>query len=274
VSDQAAVDSTAEEIGPEESPETQAEEIREEQEAMRQELVQTSPTQGDVMVPLDTEKLVSSFEEYQKLRGRLLVAEDYQSAGGNKRFVKKSGWRKIATAFGLNLEILRDQIERAEDGSPTRAAMWCRAVAPNGRFADGDGYCDVTESRFSGSSGNKSKLENDLRATATTRAMNRAISNLVGMGEVSAEEVGGSSSDSSGPKHGIPAPEDQAENMKQALDFLFNQCGVKDKTGLEIEGMIGKVEAEFDGYVPKSAAGALILLAVQVQAALAAQSTK
>jgi hypothetical protein len=73
----------------------------------------------------------------------------------------------------------------ATSTAPLRAEVWARAIAPSGRSMDGDGYCSVDEERFSGPRGNKSKLENDLRATATTRAMNRAISGLVGMGEVS-----------------------------------------------------------------------------------------
>jgi hypothetical protein len=69
-----------------------------------------------------------------------------------------------------------------------RAEVWIRAVAPNGQFGDGDGYCSADEGRFRGWKG-RQKLENDLRATATTRAKNRAIADLVGMGEVSAEEI-------------------------------------------------------------------------------------
>jgi hypothetical protein len=69
-----------------------------------------------------------------------------------------------------------------------RAEIWIRAVAPNGQFGDGDGYCSLDEGRFKSRSG-RQKLENDLRITATTRAKNRATADLVGMGEVSAEEI-------------------------------------------------------------------------------------
>src|SRR5688500_12597706 len=137
-------------------------------------LVHHVASQSDVMRPVDPEALVESFQEYVALRGKLLVEADYQDAGRGKRFVKKSGWRKIATAFGLNIELVRDQVERDESGQIIRAAVVARAIAPNGRFADGDGHCSFEEDRFSGPRGNTSKLENDLRGTAATRATNRA----------------------------------------------------------------------------------------------------
>lgn len=152
---------------------------------------------SEVIRPLDAGALVDSFNEYQQLLPRLLSNEDYQDAGRGKRFVKKSGWRKIATAFDLDVQIIRSTVDRGADGTAARAEVWARAIAPSGRSMDGDGYCDVAEERFSGARGNKSKLENDLRATATTRAMNRAISGLVGMGEVSAEEVDASGREAS-----------------------------------------------------------------------------
>jgi hypothetical protein len=69
-----------------------------------------------------------------------------------------------------------------------RAAVWVRAVAPNGQLGDGDGYSSPDEVPFQSRRG-RQKLENDLRSTATTRAKNRATADLVGMGEVSAEEL-------------------------------------------------------------------------------------
>jgi hypothetical protein len=93
-------------------------------------------------------------------------------------------------------------IDRAPDGSPLSAETVIRAVAPNGQYGDGDGYCSISE--FTGKRGNDPKLENSMRATATTRAKNRAIADLVGMGEVSAEEVtgGGNAPQEAGPPHG------------------------------------------------------------------------
>ena len=56
------------------------------------------PRTSQVIKPLDPEELVESFKAYQSLLPRILDNSDYQDAGGGKQFVKKSGWRKIATA--------------------------------------------------------------------------------------------------------------------------------------------------------------------------------
>lgn len=180
---------------------------------------------SEVIRPLDTGALVESFKAYQDLLPQLLSTEDYQDAGRGKKFVKKSGWRKIATAFDLDVQIVRSVVDRDDHGQPLRAEVWARAIAPSGRSMDGDGYCSVDEERFSGPRGNKSKLENDLRATATTRAMNRAISGLVGMGEVSAEEVDASDHDHGPPAWAAPAPD---EMKTKALDAVAVVLGERD----------------------------------------------
>lgn len=144
-----------------------------------------------VLTPIATPvEMEDAMAQYQATVNAVLDPSDWQGQPGQKgSFVKKSGWRKIAKAFGLSVEIVRSDVERDDEGEPQRAAVVARAIAPNGQAQDGDGYCSVEEKRFSGERGNKQKLENDLRATATTRAKNRAISDLVGMGEVSAEEI-------------------------------------------------------------------------------------
>lgn len=223
------------------------------------------PTSGsmEVMRPLDSEQLVESFRQYQDLRGKLLTADDYQSAGRGKSFVKKSGWRKIATAFGLSVQRVEETVDRDDEGNPTKAKAIYRAVAPNGRFMDGDGYCDVSEERFSGPRGNKSKLENDLRATAATRAKNRAISDLVGMGEVSAEEVGGAQD--SGPEWGPESTEQQANGVRNAIGYLLTALG-QSPEGAQVEAVaIMQKFGESYGYIPGAGAGAIILLAKHVQ---------
>lgn len=143
-----------------------------------------------VMMPFSATEVSDAMAAYQETVRATLDPSDWQGApGGRGAFVKKSGWRKIAKAFGLSVTRVEDGVERDPEGNPVRAWAVYRAAHPNGQSQDGDGYCSVDESRFS-RSGGRQKLENDLRATATTRAKNRAISDLVGMGEVSAEEVG------------------------------------------------------------------------------------
>lgn len=137
---------------------------------------------SEIIRPLDVDALVKNFATYQDLIPRLLTTDDYQSAGKDKRFVKKSGWLKIAAAFDLDVQILTTNVERDIAGFAQRAEVWARAIAPSGRAMDGDGYCDINEKRFSDANG-RQRLDHDLRTTATTRAMNRAISGLIGMGD-------------------------------------------------------------------------------------------
>jgi len=155
--------------------------------AVTQAIVPTQPTA--VLRPLVTPDEASEMMgEYQRMVRAVLDDSDYQQAERGKRFVKKSGWRKLAKAYGVSVTIQSIDVERDTDGHATRATVVVRAAAPTGQISDGDGYCSADESRFQRSGGRK-KLENDLRATATTRAKNRAISDLIGMGEVSAEEA-------------------------------------------------------------------------------------
>ena len=205
----------------------------------------------EVLHPLNVEEQTAAMAEHQAMLRGVLDDSDYQEAGGGKRFVKKSGWRKIATAYSLSLEVVpgTDKVDRAEDGSVARASVWVRATAPNGRHAEGDGYCDVAEERFSGARGNKSKLENDLRGTASTRATNRAISNLVGMGDVSAEEMDAPKRGSEHHPHGEPASEDLARRFVGALHYLVGQE--------EGDRIATAIDADCGGYLPRKVARAI-----------------
>lgn len=220
------------------------------------------PPSREVLMPLETESVIAGMEAYQAMLPRLLNADDYQDAGGGRKFVKKSGWRKIARAFNLSTEIIRVNIERAPDGSPERAEAIVRAIAPNGQTSDGDGYCDATESRFEKPKG-RAKLENDLRTTATTRAKNRAISDLVGMGAVSAEEVEGGAGD--GPAFGPAATEEKQAAMHRALAFLLDLGeGPNDHLATQAFNAIGM---HFD-YIPDAASRAIRLVAVTLKSAI------
>lgn len=234
---------------------------------------------SEVIRPLNAEDLVASFSEYQALLPKLLNDSDYQSTGTDKdgnprRFVKKSGWRKIATAFDLDVQILRSHVDRDESGQPTRAEVWARAVAPSGRSMDGDGYCSVEEERF-GKPGEadwkiakaRAKLENDLRGTATTRAMNRAISGLVGMGDVSAEEISAGGHEA-GPAWTAEATPQRKQLAEDALTFLIAGPFGTDDTGARVLAAAGLAQVqEALGVLPEGIAVALSRIARVVQEA-------
>ena len=129
---------------------------------------------------------VDAWNDYQKLCQALLTDEDYQGIQ-NKRFKKKSAWRKLGNVFGISVVPTDKTLLRADPNDPTTPVVFAeftvQATAPNGRTMGGWGACSIHEDR------NFSKPDHDIPATAMTRAVNRAISDLVGAGEVSAEEV-------------------------------------------------------------------------------------
>lgn len=135
---------------------------------------------GIVMPAISPKGFIEAWKEYQSLKKELTEESDVQLIQG-KEFLKKSYWRKIATAFNLSVEITDEKTETIGENNLVYHFTQ-KATAPNGRFAYGTGSCDRME---------KGKINtiHNTRGTAETRAFNRAVSNLVGGGEVSAEEV-------------------------------------------------------------------------------------
>jgi len=119
-------------------------------------------------------------KQYQELKAKIVEPEDIQLIQG-KKFLKKSYWRRIAKFFGVSLSLDKEWKEPNEDGTTTFYAT-ITALAPNGQSCVGDGACNTGEKGLE-------KTDHNSRAIAMTRAKNRAISDLVGGGEVSAEEV-------------------------------------------------------------------------------------
>lgn len=223
--------------------------------------VQGPQNPPSAIVPLAAEDVVRGMTAYQELLPQLLTDSDYQTAERGKKFVKKSGWRKIARAFGLSVEIRSQHVERDEEGMPLRANVVARAVhAPSGQFSDGDGGCSTAESRFGKPQG-RQKLENDLLATATTRAKNRAISDLVGMGDVSAEEIdGGGGGAPPMPPYGPEASRGARQTCGNALTYLFD--GDREAA----RGEIAKIEEAHGGYLPVSVVSGISTAAAIVKA--------
>ena len=122
---------------------------------------------------------VNAWKAYQEMKAALATDEDKQVIQG-RTFLKKSYWRKVERFYSLNSECIKEWSEDLHGGRMFYAIY--RASHPKtGLFADGDGadFAETVEDYHNS------------RATAHTRAKNRAISDLVGGGEVSAEEMGG-----------------------------------------------------------------------------------
>ena len=160
-----------------------------------------SPTSNFELVDVKAAK--AFMDNYQEVCKSLLASSDYQNVKINGKplaFKKKSAWRKIATAFNISDDILEKEIIRDENHQIISATFYVIATAPNGRHGVGSASCSIFDKisykdveqpsnfelrkRFN-------NAENDVIATAHTRAKSRAISDLVGMGETSAEEMEG-----------------------------------------------------------------------------------
>jgi hypothetical protein len=135
---------------------------------------------------MEPEQARAAMAKFQALTSAMLTADDWQDIGQGRRFVKRSGWRKVATGYTLSCDIVEEEVvDRDDKGEPIRARAKVRVYhRESGRSWEGTGRASTTERKFS-------KPEHDVTSTAVTRAINRATSDLVGFGQVSAEELDG-----------------------------------------------------------------------------------
>jgi len=135
-------------------------------------------------MPLTTvSEAMKMWQQYQDLINALIKENDVVEIQGKKR-VKKSGVNKIARFFGYSCEIIRTKKEDVvgpQGGKQFIWYAWVKAIAPNGRFRVEGAACSSTERRFA-------HLYHDVFAMAITRASNRAIQELAGMGELEFDE--------------------------------------------------------------------------------------
>lgn len=138
----------------------------------------------------------AAFQHQQKLAqaydaacASLIGPNDVQKDGG-RTFKKKSAWRKLARHFGISTSV--EHVEKEMVGESFCATVTVKALAPWGQSAEAVGACAGDEA-----TGRRTITIADAIATAETRATNRAVSNLIAMGEVSAEEMSKGSNGSS-----------------------------------------------------------------------------
>jgi hypothetical protein len=173
------------------------------EENQSQELVPTTEPINSLQV-VNVDSAVEFWHKYQELTEKLLDPSDYHIKG-NTKFKKKSAWRKYATAFNISTEIIEKDLTRDEKGRIVTAEYTVKATLPNGRSEEGTGFCSIWDKSHEHDRYNYDnvmtckgpcdgrphfdKPEHDIPSTAHTRAKNRAISDLIGAGEVSAEEI-------------------------------------------------------------------------------------
>jgi len=146
--------------------------------------------QTQIIKPLvSPDEALHAFNEYQALKKKLRGEGDFvefRDKKGNKREAPTKQWRtKLTRFFGISVEIIKEEVEYLQDGTFIYKAT-ARAKAPNGLYVDGDGTC---WSKTKESKDAVKDIYHLTRSHAITRAKNRAVLELVGFGEVSAEEI-------------------------------------------------------------------------------------
>ncbi len=135
-----------------------------------------------VVPEFDLQARLREHRLYLKACKLLLNEDDYAIIRGRKHR-KRSGWAKLRKAFTINTEIIREA--RIEIGDDWGYLITVRASHPSGRFEEADGAIMASELV----EGNIEPTVHNVRAKALTRAKNRASSDVLGAGVVSAEEA-------------------------------------------------------------------------------------
>jgi len=127
--------------------------------------------------------VVKQESDYQRIRVKLRDPETGNDEYVFKDFPKKSAWRKLAKFYRVSTEIVeKHRVDREDDSWVWHYTV--KAIGPDGQSQMGEGSCDSKEVH-----GDR-RREHDTKSKAHTRAKNRAISDLIGFGQVSAEELG------------------------------------------------------------------------------------
>ena len=220
--------------------------------------------EAGAIMPLSAKILVAQMDAFNKTKGLILKPEDYQAIQG-RQFIKKSGWRRLAVAFKLSTEIIKTDIIRDVNGVVISADVIARASYEGGVYREAYGGCDRNEKRFLSMAQKGQEIKGqDIVATAQTRAVNRAISDLVAGGEVSAEEMSQSREYSepeqdSAPRDIPPASEKQVKmiyaKIKAAgFDLTKTKTAIQDWQHCPIEELnVAQASAVIEWLIAKAA---------------------
>ncbi len=157
----------------------------------------------DLVRPIaSVDAIVEAFDRLQEIKRRLLVKDDFVDIGG-KPVIRKSGLRKIKAAFGLDQKLLSEERRDLDEAGEFEYTAHVVVTAPNGTFVEAKSSCSTIEPFGIRQKESTRKLIKDpnrkvvpemivfaVRGMAQTRAYNRAISDLIGGIDTSAEEQG------------------------------------------------------------------------------------
>ena len=175
--------------------------------------------EGILGIKVDLKELKERYTLYEDIKKELLNPADYadiKTKGGIVKAIRKSGWFKFATAFGLSITIL----EERKEVNPTDPSKFCyhftmRSTSFDGKIEEDVGSCD------NGPLDREGESEHVIRAMACTRGSERVIIKMVGANEVAAEDY----TDYKGNGHETKPHENQAKKF----------C--EDKTGKHIHNI-------------------------------------
>lgn len=194
----------------------------------------TATTTLQPLQTVDVEAAEAFMDNYQELVEALLDDTDYQDIythEGIKKSKKKSAWRKLATAFNISDDVVEKEIIRDECQRIISARYEVIATLPNGRHGVGTGSASIFDKikrdddkeptpfelrkRFT-------NAEHDVISTAHTRAKSRAIADLIGAGEVSAEELEGMNKPKAKPKMKPKSPKPSTKGQTSTMGMKKN----------------------------------------------------
>lgn len=117
----------------------------------------------------EVSNLKLSISELNNIKDKLLDSSDIYNIKWIK-YINKKGYRKIALAFNISTQIINEK--RILDWDNLIYDFTVRASTPMWRYTEASSSCSSNERDFT-------HLNHDVRATAQTRATNRAISDLL-----------------------------------------------------------------------------------------------
>jgi len=163
---------------------------------------------SQVVMPIASPaQMIEAIKAYEAMKAAIILERDTTLING-KRSINKSGWLRIARAFNISCFAVSSTYVVDKDAQDWGYEVVVRAMHPNGAEMQGDGACWFSEKivkpkgynggtitqkdiEYAAKKTSEAGTKHNVRAHAFTRATNRAISNLVGGGEVSAEELSG-----------------------------------------------------------------------------------
>lgn len=122
------------------------------------------------------------FDEFKIAKSKILSPEDFAEVVirdkktkelRRRKIILKSGWRKIKLFFGISSEII--EVRREKDGDKIIYICKARVYTQSGITSEAVGICSSDEP------GKSSMNEYILSSIAQTRAINKAIADLVGV---------------------------------------------------------------------------------------------